>query len=68
MFGPGGAPPVLLLLEGDFFGFEPLSDGESPLVILFVDVNIIEGILQQSNFLPFILEERYLWLPYLIIN
>ena len=68
VLGPGRAPSFLELLGSDLLGLEPLGDGEGPLVVLLVDVDIVEGILQQPYFLPFGFEEGDLRLANLIIH
>ena len=57
MFGPGRTPllPEVLVVHGVFF-LEALSNGEDILILLLFDMNVVESILQEPNFLPFILK------------
>ena len=58
MLRPRWTSPFPTLLIPNFFGLEPLSDSEGPLIFLLLDMNIIESILKQSDFLSLTLKER----------
>ena len=68
VLGPGRIPSFPELLGCNFLGLEPLGNGKGPLVVLLVDVDIVEGILEQPYFLPLVLEEGNLRLADLIIH
>ena len=68
VLGPGRIPSFPELLSCNFLGLEPLGNGKGPLVVLLVDVDIVESILEQSYFLPLVLEEGNLRLADLIIH
>ena len=68
VLGPGRAPSFPGVLGGYFLGLEPLGDGEGPLVVLLIDVDIVEGILEQAYFLPLVFKEGDLSLADLVIH